>query len=93
MTAESEPLQDLLRYPNVALVPLAALPVSFQTNNRLLFLVSGPMKVAFQIGSLFTTLAYTIRSSDWLIVQVCGLSVATQLNPENSPDELTHYGP
>ena len=87
INVESETLPDFLKFPNVIFVPLSAPPPWFQTNNKALFLVFGPLKVAFQIGSLFAALAYGTRPSDWLIVQVCTVRLFPLANAGSIQEE------
>ena len=67
--SESDPVPELVQYSNVIIVSLAQFPSYLQTEHKLLFLLLGPLKVAFQVGSLFATLAYATRPADWLVVQ------------------------
>ena len=41
-----------------------------KTNNTWLFLVLGPMKVLYQIISLWLVLGYKIKPAKWMLVQV-----------------------
>jgi beta-1,4-mannosyltransferase len=45
-------------------------PRMLQTDTRLLFLIYGPMKVLFQICSLWWILGYRVEPALWMIVQV-----------------------
>ncbi|KAJ5087078.1 hypothetical protein NUU61_008385 [Penicillium alfredii] len=66
---ESDPHPDLVSHPNIAIVPLHPHPAILQTNNKLLFMIYGPLKVLFQIACVWRCLAYTTNPSKWLLVQ------------------------
>ncbi|CEL09642.1 Putative Catalytic activity: GDP-Man dolichol-PP-GlcNAc2-_ dolichol-PP-GlcNAc2-Man GDP (Precursor) [Aspergillus calidoustus] len=66
---DSEVHPDISSNPNVSIVPLPSHPSSLQTSNRLFFLVFGPLKVLFQIISLWWILAYRTKPAKWLLVQ------------------------
>ena len=44
-------------------------PKRLQTSNKLLFLISGPIKVLLQIIYLWQTLGYQTKASKWMLVQ------------------------
>ncbi|KAJ6016151.1 hypothetical protein N7540_010742 [Penicillium herquei] len=66
---ESDPHPDLISHPNISIVPIHPPPAILQTKNKLLFLIYGPLKVLFQVVSLWRCLAYTAPPSRWLLVQ------------------------
>ncbi|KAJ0413644.1 glycosyl transferases group 1-domain-containing protein [Aspergillus carlsbadensis] len=66
---DSEVHPDISSNPNVSIVPLPSHPSSLQTSNRFLFLVFGPLKVLFQVVSLWWILAYRTKPAKWLLVQ------------------------
>ncbi|KAL1966169.1 hypothetical protein VTN77DRAFT_4721 [Rasamsonia byssochlamydoides] len=66
---ESDPHPDILSNERISIVPLPAHPAFLQTSNKLLFLLFGPLKVLFQIASLWSCLAYRTKPAKWLLVQ------------------------
>lgn len=67
---ESAPHPDLLTNPRVKIYPLAP-PPSLLRAKSIPFLISGPLKVLWQIWTLFQVLAYQTQPARWLLVQVC----------------------
>ncbi|KAI0907287.1 family 33 glycosyltransferase [Ustulina deusta] len=65
---ESPPHPDLLTSPNVTIHPLA-IPPRILTSSSIPFIVSGPLKVLWQVGTLLHVLGYTTPASTWLLVQ------------------------
>ncbi|KAI0549148.1 glycosyltransferase family 33 protein [Xylaria curta] len=65
---ESPPHPDLLTSPNVTIHPLA-LPPRILRSSSIPFVIAGPLKVLWQIGTLFLVLGYTTPASTWLLVQ------------------------
>lgn len=72
---ESEPLPALIDNPKVTIIPLSSPPKSWQTSNKLAFLVYAPLKVVFQVLNLWRVLEYKTKASKWMLVQV-GLSLS-----------------
>ncbi|PYH88872.1 chitobiosyldiphosphodolichol beta-mannosyltransferase, partial [Aspergillus ellipticus CBS 707.79] len=66
---ESEVHPEIASNPRIAIVPLPPHPACLQTSNKLLFLLFGPLKVLFQIGCLWWTLAYRTNPVKWILVQ------------------------
>ncbi|KAI9883067.1 MAG: hypothetical protein M1823_005159 [Watsoniomyces obsoletus] len=66
---ESELHPDLLANPLISVVALPAVPWMLRTDNKILFLVLGPLKVLWQSWSLWYALAYRTKPAKWLIVQ------------------------
>ncbi|KAJ5917745.1 CAZyme family GT33 [Penicillium verhagenii] len=66
---ESDPHPDLISHPNVSIIPIRSHPNFFQTSNKFLFTIYGPLKVLFQIACTWRCLAYTAPPSQWLLVQ------------------------
>ncbi|KAL5344090.1 glycosyl transferases group 1-domain-containing protein [Aspergillus crustosus] len=66
---ESELHPDISADPRISIVPLPPHPSSLQTSNKLLFLLFGPLKVIFQIVSLWWILSYRTKPVKWLLVQ------------------------
>ncbi|TVY42130.1 Chitobiosyldiphosphodolichol beta-mannosyltransferase [Lachnellula occidentalis] len=65
---ESTPHPGLLDNPLITIVPLPS-PPPFLRSKSLPFLLAGPLKVLWQIWSLFHTLSYRIKPARWLLVQ------------------------
>ncbi|ORY58217.1 family 1 glycosyltransferase [Pseudomassariella vexata] len=63
---ESPPHPDLLSNPRVKIHPLPPPPAALKS---IPFLVSGPLKVLWQILTLFHVLAYKTSPARWLLVQ------------------------
>ncbi|KAJ5231915.1 CAZyme family GT33 [Penicillium citrinum] len=66
---ESDPHPEIESHPNISIVPLSPHPVCLQTSNKLLFTIYGPLKVLFQMISLWKCLAYSTAPARWLLVQ------------------------
>ncbi|RLL97692.1 hypothetical protein CFD26_102674 [Aspergillus turcosus] len=66
---ESEVHPDISSDPRISIIALPAHPTFLQTSNKLLFLLFGPLKVAFQIVCLWWALAYRTEPAQWLLVQ------------------------
>jgi beta-1,4-mannosyltransferase len=67
---ESEVHPDISSNPRISIIALPPHPTFLQTSNKLLFLLFGPLKVAFQIVCLWWALAYRTEPAQWLLVQV-----------------------
>ncbi|PBP21060.1 glycosyl transferase group 1 [Diplocarpon rosae] len=65
---ESTLYPGLVHNPLITIVPLP-LPPPLLRANTLPFIVAGPVKVLWQIWSLFYTLGYRTKASRWLLVQ------------------------
>ncbi|KAI3317076.1 glycosyltransferase family 33 protein [Xylariaceae sp. AK1471] len=65
---ESPPHPELLASPRVIIHPLAS-PPNFLRSKAIPFVVSGPLKVLWQVGTLIRVLGYTTPASTWLLVQ------------------------
>ncbi|QKX64524.1 uncharacterized protein TRUGW13939_11699 [Talaromyces rugulosus] len=66
---ESDPHPDLTSNAAISIVPLPPHPAFLQTSNKLLFLVFAPLKVLFQIASLWACLAYRTKPAKWMLIQ------------------------
>ncbi|KAF7179260.1 hypothetical protein CNMCM7691_008192 [Aspergillus felis] len=66
---ESEVHPDISSNPRISIIALPPHPTFLQTSNKLLFLLFGPLKVAFQIVCLWWALAYRTEPAQWLLVQ------------------------
>lgn len=67
---ESEVHPEISSHPHITIVPIPPHPSYLQTSNKLLFLLFAPLKVLFQVVSLWWILAYRTIPSKWLLVQV-----------------------
>lgn len=67
---DTKPLEELRQHSRVTIVSLMSNPSVLQTNHKLLFLILAPIKVIFQLLTLWHALAYAARPSKWLLVQV-----------------------
>jgi len=65
---ESE-IPDNILNSRIKIIPLSPSPSFLQTTNKLLFLVTGPLKVIWQVWSLYRALAYRSNASKWMLVQ------------------------
>ncbi|KAI0537837.1 family 33 glycosyltransferase [Xylaria digitata] len=65
---ESPPHPDLLASPNVTIHGLA-LPPNILKSSSIPFIISGPLKVLWQVCTLLRVLGYTTPASTWLLVQ------------------------
>ncbi|KAI1100446.1 glycosyltransferase family 33 protein [Jackrogersella minutella] len=65
---ESPPHPDLLANPRVKIYPLAA-PPSVLKSGSIPFIISGPLKVVWQIWSLIRVLGYQTAPARWILVQ------------------------
>ena len=67
---ESDIHPDILANPAVIKVhPLDPTPEYFKTKDNRLFILYGPLKVLFQIWTLWIVLGYRTRPARWLLVQ------------------------
>ncbi|KAL4808075.1 glycosyl transferases group 1-domain-containing protein [Aspergillus unguis] len=66
---ESEIHPDISSHPKITVVPIPPHPAYLQTSNKLLFLLVAPLKVLFQVVSLWWILAYRTKPVKWLLVQ------------------------
>jgi len=53
----------------ISILPIPAFPKSLQTNSKLLFLLTAPLKVLHQIWSLYYALGYKTAPARWMLVQ------------------------
>ncbi|KAL4908593.1 hypothetical protein BDW74DRAFT_101962 [Aspergillus multicolor] len=67
--AESEVHPDISSHPKISVVPIPPHPRFLQTSNKLLFLLVAPLKVLFQVFSLWWILTYSTKPAKWLLVQ------------------------
>lgn len=67
---ESDLHPDLMSNPSISIQPISAPPRPLQTNSRFLFPVFAPLKVMWQVWSLWLILGYRTKPARWLLVQV-----------------------
>lgn len=67
--AESEIPENISSNPRITVVPLSPTPNFLHTSNKLLFLLTAPLKVVWQVFSLYFALAYRTEASKWMLVQ------------------------
>lgn len=60
---------DILQSRLINIVPIQPWPKALQLDNRILFLLSAPFKVLWQIWSLYYALSYRTRASKWMLIQ------------------------
>lgn len=68
--SESELHPKVSSNPNITVVPLVPIPPSFHASNKILFLFTAPLKVLWQVWSLYHTLGYRTQPARWMLVQV-----------------------
>ena len=66
---DSELHPDLANHPHVTVHAIGTTPRLLQTSNSTLFLLLGPVKVLYQLWSLWAVLAHHTRPAKWLLVQ------------------------
>ena len=79
---ESDIHPDILANPNaIKIHALDPAPAYLQTKDKRLFLIYGPLKVLFQIWTLWLALGYRTKPSRWMLVQ----------NPPSIPTLIVAY--
>jgi beta-1,4-mannosyltransferase len=66
--AESIPHPEILHSPEINIVPLSP-PPSILRSEAIPFVITGPLKVLWQIWTLFYALSYSTKPARWLLVQ------------------------
>ncbi|KAI9737553.1 MAG: mannosyltransferase [Cirrosporium novae-zelandiae] len=66
---ESDPHPEIVLSDRISIISLPSTPMSLRTDNKLLFLLFGPLKVLLQIWYLWLTLGYRIDPAEWMLVQ------------------------
>lgn len=66
--AESTPHPGVLHSPSINIVPLSPPPAILRSKS-LPFILTGPLKVLWQVWTLFYTLGYSTKPARWLLVQ------------------------
>ncbi|KAK3724539.1 mannosyltransferase [Vermiconidia calcicola] len=66
---ESDVHPDVQRSRFINVVPIKPHPKQLQASNRILFLLVAPLKVLWQVLSLYYALGYQTKASKWMLVQ------------------------
>jgi beta-1,4-mannosyltransferase len=66
---ESEVPENITSNPRIRIVPIAAPPKILHARNKLLFLLVAPLKVLWQIWSLYYVLGYKTKAAKWMLIQ------------------------
>ncbi|KAF1835630.1 chitobiosyldiphosphodolichol beta-mannosyltransferase [Decorospora gaudefroyi] len=66
---ESEVHPDIVSNPLIKIVPLAPAPSFLRLSNKLLFPILAPLKVFWQLWSLYRALGYRSEPARWTLVQ------------------------
>lgn len=66
---DSEVHPDILSHRLINTIAIQPSPRILQTSNKLLFLLVAPLKVLWQIWSLYYALGYRTKASKWMLVQ------------------------
>ncbi|KAK5168982.1 mannosyltransferase [Saxophila tyrrhenica] len=66
---ESEVHPDVQASRSIKVKPLHPFSKRWQTNNKALFLLIAPLKVLWQVWTLYQALGYRTRPSKWMLVQ------------------------
>lgn len=67
--SESEILPEIVSNPLIDIIPLSPAPASLRSSSKLLFPILAPLKVLWQIFSLYTALGYRSQPTRWTLVQ------------------------
>ncbi|KAJ4323243.1 mannosyltransferase [Neodidymelliopsis sp. IMI 364377] len=66
---ESEIHPDIVSNPLIEVVPLVPAPSFLRSSNKLLFPIIAPLKVLWQVRSLYRALCYRTQPGRWMLVQ------------------------
>ncbi|KAG9193710.1 beta-1,4-mannosyltransferase [Alternaria panax] len=66
---ESEILPEIVSNPLIEIIPLAPAPSFLRSSSKLLFPILAPLKVLWQIWSLYRALGYRSKPARWTLVQ------------------------
>ncbi|KAJ8104968.1 hypothetical protein OPT61_g10466 [Boeremia exigua] len=66
---ESEIHPDIVSSPLIEVVPLVPAPSSLRSSSKLLFPIVAPLKVLWQVRSLYRALCYRTQPARWMLVQ------------------------
>lgn len=69
LVAESEIHPDIISNPLIEVIPLVAAPARLRSSSKLLFPVIAPLKVLWQVRSLYRALCYRTQPARWMLVQ------------------------
>ena len=86
---ESDVHPQIVSSASITVHPISPTPDFLRTKSRWLFLISGPLKVIFQIMSLWVVLGYQVKPAKWMLVQVSWLVSFPQ---SNHVDNSRHMG-
>lgn len=67
--ADSDIHPDILANRLISILPIPTFPKYLQTSNKLLFLLTAPLKVLHQVSSLYYALGYQTAAAKWMLVQ------------------------
>ena len=67
--AESDVHPEIQASRFVNIIPIKPFPKHLQTNSKVLFLLTAPLKVVWQICSLYYALGYCTEANKWMLVQ------------------------
>lgn len=88
---ESELHPEMPSNSNITVHPLSPIPKFLKTNKQQWFLIFGPLKVIFQIWSLWLVLGYRTSPAKWMLIQVgdehCGFEPAVPGAPALTSNE------
>lgn len=66
---ESEIHPDIVSNPLIEIIPLSPAPSVLRSSSKLLFPILAPLKVLWQVWSLYAALGYRSRPTAWTLVQ------------------------
>ncbi|KAF3045009.1 mannosyltransferase [Didymella heteroderae] len=66
---ESEIHPEVISSPLIQVIPLVPAPASLRSSSKLLFPVVAPLKVLWQVRSLYRALCYRTQPARWMLVQ------------------------
>lgn len=66
---DSDVHPDIKAHRFINVIPITPFPKLLRTNNKLLFLILAPLKVIWQILSLYYAIGYRAKASKWMLVQ------------------------
>ncbi len=78
--AESDVHHQIISNPSITVHAISSAPNFLKTNSRWAFLVFGPLKVIFQIMSLWIVLGYRVKPAKWMLVQVSRRTISSALS-------------
>jgi beta-1,4-mannosyltransferase len=69
LATESEILPEIISNPLIEIIPLSPAPSFLRSSSKLLFPILAPLKVLWQIWSLYRALGYRSQPTRWTLVQ------------------------